>query len=56
MVFQAEVYAIKEFAVESIDWLYKNRDMSILSVKQRLKRLTITGSILNWSGPVINPS
>jgi hypothetical protein len=43
MFFQAEVYAIKELAVERIDWLYKNRNMSILSVKQQLKHLTITG-------------
>jgi hypothetical protein len=49
----AEVYAIKEYAAENIDRGYRNTNI-YLTVKLQLKHSTITRSIANRSGTVIN--
>jgi hypothetical protein len=41
-VFQAEVYAIKTYAVENLDRNYKNINICILSVSLQLKHLANT--------------
>jgi hypothetical protein len=57
-VFQAEVYAIKACAVETLERNYENRNIYILSESQAAikKHLAVTRSPQNWSGTAINPS
>jgi hypothetical protein len=56
-VFQAEAYAIKAYAVETLGRNSKNRNIYIVSGSQaKLKHLTNTRSPQNWYGIATNPT